>query len=191
MGTRVRIEIPNSPGTGPIFDEDDVARLPGERPPLLSNRHYVLDQATYGHLPMVDDRPIYVTIVEARLDSRTVVLTVDIGHDDIGALIQAHGDPAPGYAAVMYGENGLRVAEIGLAPPLALPEPEPEPERQDTLAAWLRWRFGGMRAFGVPFGDLGDADQSYWEHEAEAVRRAVARGGFKREEASGAAAPRP
>lgn len=62
-------------------------------------------------------------------------------------------------------------------------------EKPDTLPQWLRWRFGGQRTFGVPFHDLDDADQSYWEHEAAAVRRAVARGGFKREETSDA--PRP
>lgn len=63
-----------------------------------------------------------------------------------------------------------------------MPLPNPAPEPPDTLAAWLRWRFGGMRTFGVPFHNLDEADQSYWEHEAAAVRRAVARGGFKQTE---------
>lgn len=47
----------------------------------------------------------------------------------------------------------------------------------DTLPAWLHQRF----AVGhIPtFETLGDADRTYWEHEAAAVRRAVARGGFK------------
>jgi hypothetical protein len=196
MGTRVRIEIPNATGTGPILDEDDLARLPGERSPMLTNRHYILDKDTFGHVPLFDGNPLYPLIVEARLDVRTIVLTVDVGHAGIASFIRLHGDPAPGYAGVMSGENGLRLAEIGLAPPLVLPEPEPE--QPDTLAPWLYWRFG-RDPLGAPWESLDEDYRSRWEHEAEAVRRAVARGGFSRyrsassmtrEEARDAAAPR-
>jgi hypothetical protein len=46
----------------------------------------------------------------------------------------------------------------------------------DTLPAWLAQRFDPR----CPDWDaLGDDDRSYWEHQARAVRRAVARGGFK------------
>lgn len=44
----------------------------------------------------------------------------------------------------------------------------------DTLPQWLCGRFGDE-----PWIDLDEADRSFWEHEAAAVRRAVARGGFK------------
>jgi hypothetical protein len=47
----------------------------------------------------------------------------------------------------------------------------------DTLAAWLHQRFAVGHT--LSFEPLGEADRSYWEHEAAAVRRAVARGGFK------------
>jgi hypothetical protein len=48
----------------------------------------------------------------------------------------------------------------------------------DTLAAWLYQRFINA-ADAAAWDTLGDADRSYWEHQARAVRRAVARGGFK------------
>ena len=52
------------------------------------------------------------------------------------------------------------------------------PHGPDTLAAWLYSRF--IDALDAPAWDLlPDADRAYWEHHAQAVRRAVARGGFK------------
>jgi hypothetical protein len=47
----------------------------------------------------------------------------------------------------------------------------------DTLPAWLYQRFAVGHI--LPFETMGEADWTYWEHEAAAVRRAVARGGFK------------
>lgn len=62
----------------------------------------------------------------------------------------------------------------------------------DTLPAWLHWRFG---PHGQPWSDVPAEDQALWEHQARAVRRAVARGGFKPRPAasavSGAADSRP
>uniref|UniRef100_UPI001906E6D1 hypothetical protein n=1 Tax=Streptomyces adelaidensis TaxID=2796465 RepID=UPI001906E6D1 len=52
----------------------------------------------------------------------------------------------------------------------------PPTEERDTLPAWLRRRFTGI---AVPWEQLDDGEQSYWEHQAAAVRRAVARNGFK------------
>jgi hypothetical protein len=48
--------------------------------------------------------------------------------------------------------------------------------RPDTLAQWLFKRFGMVR---MDWGDLSEDGTSYWEHEADAVRRAVDRGGFR------------
>lgn len=52
---------------------------------------------------------------------------------------------------------------------------------QDTLPEWLYQRFGctGQLPQRPAWSELDDGDQSYWQHQAEAVRRAVARGGFK------------
>ena len=52
----------------------------------------------------------------------------------------------------------------------------PQRETESTLPAWLYQRFNRV---AQPWESLSDADRSYWEHEAEAVQRAVARGGFK------------
>lgn len=45
----------------------------------------------------------------------------------------------------------------------------------DTLPQWLARRFGK-----TTWDEMSPGDQSFWEHEAAAVRRAVERGGFKR-----------
>ncbi|WP_405964797.1 hypothetical protein OG713_34675 [Streptomyces sp. NBC_00723] len=49
-------------------------------------------------------------------------------------------------------------------------------EAQDSLPAWLYRRF---MPDGAGWENLDADDRSYWEHQARAVRRAVARGGFK------------
>lgn len=51
-----------------------------------------------------------------------------------------------------------------------------EPDESGTLPQWLHWRFG---KHGQTWDSLGTDDQSHWEHQAAAVRRAVTRGGFK------------
>ena len=53
---------------------------------------------------------------------------------------------------------------------------QPDDDEPDTLPAWLHWRFG---PHGQPWSDAPAEDQALWEHQARAVRRAVARGGFK------------
>lgn len=55
-------------------------------------------------------------------------------------------------------------------------------EQSDTLAQWLHQRFGKCQEGYEPWSKLSDDDRSYWEHEAAAVKRAVARGGFKNSE---------
>jgi hypothetical protein len=48
----------------------------------------------------------------------------------------------------------------------------------DTLPQWLHHRF---RCEDRDWDQLSEGDQLYWQHEAAAVRRAVARNGFKTE----------
>lgn len=49
----------------------------------------------------------------------------------------------------------------------------------DTLPEWLYRRFARYRRNAPAWSDLTEDDQAFWAHEAAAVRRAVARGGFK------------
>jgi len=49
----------------------------------------------------------------------------------------------------------------------------------DTLSAWLYWRFGPRTR---SWDTVGDEEKDYWEHQAAAVRRAVDRGGFRQRE---------
>lgn len=58
----------------------------------------------------------------------------------------------------------------------------------DTLPEWLYQRFARYRRHAPAWSNLSDHDQDYWAHEAAAVRRAVARGGFKTPAADGAPA---
>lgn len=51
-----------------------------------------------------------------------------------------------------------------------------EPATEDTLPAWLAKRFDPR---GADWDGMSDDDRAYWAHQAAAVRRAVARGGFK------------
>lgn len=51
----------------------------------------------------------------------------------------------------------------------------------DTLGAWLYRRFS--KSISPAWVSLPDEEKDYWEHEADAVRRAVARGGFKNTDA--------
>jgi hypothetical protein len=53
-------------------------------------------------------------------------------------------------------------------------------EHTGTLGAWLYWRFHRKYEPAAPdWSSLPDEEKDYWEHEASAVQRAVARGGFK------------
>lgn len=82
----------------------------------------------------------------------------------------------------------LRAAvEAGIAPTVERPTDE-QPAVPDTLSAWLYQRFAVIH--GAPAWDrLADGDRAYWEHHAEAVRRAVSRGGFKAVAPDAASAP--
>lgn len=60
----------------------------------------------------------------------------------------------------------------------ALATGQPCPDHPaDALPEWLYQRFDRQRVGA--WSDLSDEDRAYWAHEAAAVRRAVARGGFK------------
>ncbi|MEF9521335.1 hypothetical protein [Streptomyces sp. RB13] len=80
---------------------------------------------------------------------------------DVGAeFVQQVDQPDPA---------GLAAWERNLADETAATE-------TDTLPSWLHWRFG---PHGQPWAEVPDDDKLLWEHQARAVRRAVARGGFK------------
>lgn len=50
----------------------------------------------------------------------------------------------------------------------------------DTLPQWLHSRFV-INPRRIPWSETSEADQSYWRHQANAVRRAVDRNGFRAE----------
>ena len=79
-----------------------------------------------------------------------------------------HDDTWPDWLANLAREHGPAVMQPTTGETLAT--------QPDTLPAWLHWRFG---PHGQPWSEVPDEDKSLWEHQARAVRRAVARGGFK------------
>lgn len=55
---------------------------------------------------------------------------------------------------------------------------EPAASAPDTLPAWLYQRFAVIHGC-ASWDQIADGERAYWERQARAVRRAVARGGFK------------
>lgn len=84
-------------------------------------------------------------------------------------------DPVPHYnRGRTYVEPRLPALSVPVAPATDT-QPGEEP---DTLPAWLYQRFAVIH--GMPAWDrIDDGQRAYWEHQAAAVRRAAARGGFK------------
>lgn len=81
-------------------------------------------------------------------------------------------------AAITYGPSGVRCGCGRDAHSNLSPCAEAE-TAADTLPHWLYVRFGKG---AIAWHELDPDDRSYWEHEAAAVRRAVARNGFKQAE---------
>ena len=98
------------------------------------------------------------------LGGHTDVVWVD-GHDSCIAL--GHVD--------VVSEDEWEKAKAVEAKTASVPVKETP---ADTFPAWLANRFDPN---GAPWDGMSDDDRSYWEHQARAVRRAVARGGFKAE----------
>lgn len=86
-----------------------------------------------------------------------------------GAAGQEGADPGTVLHAVL---DRLGIEWQTAAHPAAVPAAV----APDTLPAWLHRRFSGT---AVTWDALDSDERAYWEHQAAAVRRAVARGGFK------------
>lgn len=91
-------------------------------------------------------------------------------------------------AEQQYGEEQLALAARALTEAVDRKPADEQPvgwdkgaaeEQSDTLPEWLYQRFARYRSHAPSWSALADDDQAYWAHEAAAVRRAVARGGFK------------
>lgn len=113
--------------------------------------------------------PHYVASVRALAPQPGTTILVGLGHDfDTAEQMQGVHD-----ALV---ENFPGVKFVLLAGAAAIVE--------DTLPQWLAWRFGKNATTGSDWAGLSEGDRAYWAHEADAVRRAVMRGGFKDPEAT-------
>jgi hypothetical protein len=96
---------------------------------------------------------------------------------------EGHPQPHAGYCWLVSPPRN-EIEEMRRA--LAARPAEEQPTAPDTLPAWLRQRF---TASDVSWEHLDDGGRAYWEHQARAVRRAVARNGFKPSGEDAAASP--
>lgn len=130
------------------------------------------------------DQVVRVLLHNYNHDHRTAVLAED-GQAYDGELTMLrvlartlrvaarHGDlPAMQQALIHHASDDAEAREKS-----SRPTADATP---DTLPAWLYQRFAVIHG-APPWDRLTDSDRSYWEHQARAVRRAVARGGFKTE----------
>ncbi|MCX5365857.1 hypothetical protein OG864_44985 [Streptomyces sp. NBC_00124] len=107
-------------------------------------------------------------VTRTRTEAQSVGLDRDgvVWVEDHGAYISlTHVDPV--------SEDVWQAAKEAEA--LAAAEAEAQ-KPKDTLPAWLYQRFNRV---APAWTSLSDADRSFWEHEAAAVCRAVARDGFR------------
>jgi hypothetical protein len=98
---------------------------------------------------------------------------------EIGTALRHTADEADPMVGSL-ARDGFGLDEI--ADMLARPA-VPAAVASDTLPAWLYQRFAVIHGC-PPWDRATDRDRAYWEHQAAAVRRAVARGGFKTTEAA-------
>lgn len=92
-----------------------------------------------------------------------------------------------GWNELLHDDEEMRAAideALKCLPDGVAAEPPPTPKEAasaapagaDTLPAWLARRFDPN---STPWDGMSDDDRTYWQHQARAVRRAAARGGFK------------
>ncbi|MFD8839809.1 hypothetical protein [Streptomyces griseofuscus] len=155
----------------------ELRRLAVEAQNAATAEHHTVDGIRYlchtdDHYCPSEARPAEV---QQQPTDEDILVAVDEALE--GALL-----PNPGVGAL----ESARDAVLGALRPLvdqlrqtavgAQQEPDTEAEPADTLPAWLLQRFDPR---SPDWEQLSDDDRAYWEHQARAVRRAVARGGFK------------
>ena len=117
------------------------------------------------------DRPKPAPAVEAQQPTPALAEPQDHPGADLFAALRTAGLTPDEANARMYAYAGMVLRQEKAVT-------APTEETPDTLAPWLYQRF---MVGGAGWDHLDEDDRSYWEHHAQAVRRAVARGGFKDE----------
>ena len=138
----------------------------------MSARDDLLDE--YGH---ADTAPLgTLSELKQKLDAYRVEVLIKAGvqYEDCTVCGAAHSVGKPcgtcEFNARMAAEAGVKAT------------PEAAPATEDTFPAWLAQRFDPN---SPPWDVLDHDGRTYWQHEAAAVRRAVARGGFKTDTTTG------
>lgn len=130
---------------------------------------------------MADERDPYAHLCMMRSDSQYSFMKGKFycshpkGHEVVSVPHVAYEGHDPAERVIWYGpwQDGTP------DPRSTTPAPEEAP---DTLPEWLFLRMA--RSFKT-WDELSEDDRDYWAHEARAVRRAVARSGFKKEDPDG------
>ncbi|MFC7880451.1 hypothetical protein ACFUVV_00985 [Streptomyces sp. NPDC057376] len=132
--------------------------------------------------PAPDDQAAEITRLRIELGNTLKKAAADrctdyaAGLRDAADIAEQQRQFEPAYGARKSAQVSENVGILRVAEELRRRADEVQPAETDTLAAWLHWRFG---PHGQPWADVLDEDKALWEHQARAVRRAVARGGFK------------
>jgi hypothetical protein len=133
---------------------------------------------TQGYVEGAGDDPAYYRVKHA--ESGTTLATLPDWAGPIALFIADAHDAVPELLAELdrvRAERDQYATQLdGLH--LAQWEEQQEAAESDTLPAWLYQRF---MPDGTGWENLDDDQRSYWKHQARAVRRAVARNGFKAE----------
>ncbi|MFD5002181.1 hypothetical protein ACFWMV_04665 [Streptomyces mutabilis] len=132
-------------------------------------------------LPAATDQTAEITRLRIELGKTLEKAAADrcadyaAGLRDAAAIAEQQRQLEPAYGARKSAQVSENVGILRVAEELRRRAEEVQPAGDDTLPAWLHWRFG---PHGQPWSDVPDEDKALWEHQARAVRRAVARGGF-------------
>lgn len=155
---------------GGLNDRDDIVKVTITEQPAPVDRIAVLPVVGV-FATLVRQRADHLEAAHARMRDQLEVTHVRVRKlhtpGESGECQDCHhGHPCP---TVQVLDGDLRRTADGKSATASEP---------GTLAAWLYSRFAN--ALDAPAWDLlTEADRAYWEHQARAVRRAVARGGFK------------
>ncbi|WP_086732880.1 hypothetical protein [Streptomyces glaucescens] len=172
LNDRIGSEAPvTCPGAvqAPAADRDAVTLVPRVPRPLDIEHDELMARAEAEH--------------RARTEAETARKTADRAAvlREAAAQLDAAAERQDDLSSSDYDQESYAAFQLrDQATALRRMADEAHPAQPDTLPAWLHWRFGTQGQHAQTWDALTDDDRSYWEHQARAVRRAVARGGFKR-----------
>jgi hypothetical protein len=150
------------------FDEEPLDNDPAHRE-WTAEEDWAQVQADAAYIAAMSPEVAKALVAEAR--RLRAKLAVTVGERDCLAMAVLFATQWTPKAPMSLREG---IDEVLATMPSA--DGAPDTGVADTFPAWLAQRFDPQ---GAPWEGMSDDDRAYWEHQARAVRRAAARGGFK------------